>query len=162
MFSEGPKHLWSKNIREKAAVNQRICVGTIRAADVNPVTWLMAGPTRHYFVHPDEVVKVDWDFEGAWLGGAATDLVASLPNPRDTYLVNVVMADKDEGQIIYTDLFDAKAKRYTYIGTDSTSKEDMQKRLSKPEWEDATKYAWFNNITSWLAAGRPASANYCH
>jgi hypothetical protein len=113
----------------------------------------MTSPTRHYFVHPDEAVKVDWSLEGAWLGGPVNDLIASLPNPRDTYLVNVVMADKDEGQTNYTDLFDTKAKGYTYMGTDSSSKEDMQKRLRKPEWEDATKYAWFNKITSWLAAG---------
>ena len=161
-LSEGPKHIWSQRIRARAASNQRICIGTIRTAEINPVTWLIAGTSRHYFVHPDEVIKVDWGFQGAWLGGAAADLVTSLPNPNNTYLVNVVMADKDDGQTLYTGLFDTKTKRYAYIGSDASSKDDIQKRLQKPDWEEVSKYEWFRNIHDWLAAGRPTAANYCN
>jgi hypothetical protein len=131
----------------------------MKVADLNPVTWLVTGPTRHYFVHPDEVKQIAYDT--SWLGGEAPKPTPEYPNPTNTYLISTVMADIDEGQTLYTELFDTKSKKYAYIGTESTKKEDKLERIKKPDWEDASKVEWNKNIIDWLASGRPSKANYC-
>ena len=131
----------------------------MKVADLNPVTWLVTGPTRHYFVHPDEAKQIAVDT--SWLGGEAPKPTPEYPNPTSTYLVSMLMVDRDEGQTLYTELFDTKSKKYAYIGADSTTKDDAIKRIKKPEWEYASKAEWYQNIIAWLASGRPTNANYC-
>lgn len=133
---------------------QRICVGTMRVGELtNPLTWLLRPPVRHYFVHPDEVQQVGYNY--SWLG-----TVASPPNPNETWLVTRVMSDHVEGNTPYILMYDTKLLRLAYIGTVNSDDKCKSERLASPIWEEV-KSDWDKNTIAWLKAGHPANANYC-
>ena len=120
-----------------------ICTGSMMGAEIaNPVTWFFNHPIRHYF--------------------AAKNTTQSLPGLSNEWLVRQYMAVHDErdGDIVYTMRFDVAKNKVAFIGSDSSTEEDMRKMMQNPEWKDV-ETSWDKNTITWIKDGMPLNANYC-
>ena len=68
--------------------------------------------------------------------------------------------DERDGDIVYTMRFDVAKDKVAFIGSDSSTEEDMRKMMQNPEWKDV-ETSWDKNTITWIKDGMPLNTNYC-
>ena len=142
-IESAPKHLWSSRWMQRAEENRWICMGSMHGVQIaNPLTWIFPYPTRHYF--------------------AAKNSTEELPGLSNEWLVRNYMAvfDEPEGDLVYTVRIDIAKNKIAFIGSHSSTKEQMQKQMENPAWKDIDQ-PWDKSTVTWIKDGMPFNANYC-